>query len=218
MKDYSLNLEGRKDFILGYDITSEGMIRIKYAKGKPWFVPYNEENENIILGQMKKQLSNSDVYEKKFIDKIKKSVSLSVIIFLFALICLFSAGDTIFLYYLAIAYVGASLISGVFAIKNKLKLNDLRKNIKFLEIEEKLNEAVKKEQNTLVDVSKRTKNVIKDFPEDRHRPVFNINSFNYVPFKDLEQIMENVERNEKFGFDYTKQEEPDKGIIRKKIR
>ena len=32
MKDYSLNLEEKKDFILGYDITSKGQIKIKFSR------------------------------------------------------------------------------------------------------------------------------------------------------------------------------------------
>ena len=35
---------------------------------------------------------------------------------------------------------------------------------------------------------------------------------------DLEQIIDNVDRNERFGFDYTNSKEPHKGIVRKKVR
>lgn len=223
MKDYSLNLEERKDFILRYDVTEDKMIKIIFAKGEPWYVPYNKENEDKILKKMEKQLENAEQYEKN----IKKKFACSLLVFagcigaaLFPMLQM-TGGENFLLYAsLSSVSVGASLIPLGYVIKNNSKFKDLQKNIQFLEMKEKLNEVARSDENKLVnilvDVSKKTKDVIEDFPKDRD--VFDINSFNYVPFKDLEQIMENVARNERFGFDYAKQEEPEQAIVRKRVR
>jgi len=220
MKDYSLNLEERKDFILGYDVTEECIINIKFANGDILPVPYNRENEKIVLDKMERQISNPKVIEKKFEEKIHKLSSVSGVFFGAAVISLLfitNGLDVQTAIIMSSIMVGTSLIPGVLALKNNSKLKDLRKNIKFMnEMKEKLNQAVRSDENTLINVSKKTKNVIADFPEDRD--VFDINSFNYVSFKDLEQIMENVARNERFGFDYENPEEPDKAIVRKRVR
>jgi len=221
MKDYSLNLEERKDFILGYDVTEEGIINIKFANGDILPVPYNSENEKIVLDKMERQISNPKVIEKKFEEKNHKLFSVSgacICSAVFMFLLFISKGPNLQMpIIMSSIMVGTSLIPGVLAIKNNSKLKDLRKNIKFMnEMKEKLNQAVRSDDNTLVNVSKKTKDVIAGFPEERD--IFDINSFNYVPFKDLEQIMENVARNERFGFDYTNQEKPESVIVRKRVR
>lgn len=221
MKDYSIKLEERKDFILGYDVTKDGQIKIKFAKGKPWYIPYNQENERKILDKMEGQLKNSATYEENL---TKKVVNNRLMTYISGGLAIVSTAMTIgattnlstyTLIGMASVCASIGLVSGVNAIKNYVKLKDLRKNTQFLEMQDKLNQLVRKNENTLVDVSAKTKNVVKDFPEDVQ--IFNINSFNFVPFKDLEQIMENAARNEKFGFDYDTQEEV-KGFTRKRVR
>lgn len=219
MKDYSLSLEERKDFVLGYDITDDGMIMVNYATGEPFPLPYNEENEKILLAIMKKQLGNAPIYEKKLTNKFVKNLTLSAILFglgFIPAVRIFLGESVEYLNYASYAFMGSSLIPTFNAIKNKIKLNDLKKNIKFTEMEEKLNRVVRSEHNVLVNVSNKTVNVIREYPQNR--PVFDINNFNYVKFNDLEQIMENVERNERFGFNYESKEEPHKGIVRKRVR
>ena len=219
MKDYSLNLEERKDFVLGYDVTDDGMIVVNYAKGKPWIIPYNKENEQILLVKMEEQLGNSSSYEKKLTSKFVKNVTLGGILFVLGFIPavrVFMGETTQYLNYVSYALIGSSIIPTFNAIKNRIKLNDLKKNIMFLNMKEKLNDSIRSDQNTLVNVSNKTKAVITEFPKDRE--LFNVNSFNYVPFRDLEQIIENDERNQQFGFNYESKEEPPKGIIRVKSR
>lgn len=205
MKDYSMNLEERKDFILGYDITNDGRIKINFAKGKSWYVPYNEENEKIILNKMKKQLDNAAETEKKIIDKLTTNALLSGIFFASTIIFVTLDASVLDLSPYIVSSISslpiaATLLTGFFAGKNKVKLDDLRKNLRFIEMEKKVNDNVRSEKNVLINVSNKTKKVIKDLPEDK--PVFNVNNFNYVPFNDLRQIIENVDRNERFRFVY----------------
>lgn len=220
MKDYSMNLEERKDFILRYDVTKDGMINIRFANGDLLPIPYNKENEKKVLDKMEEQLVNPVEIEKKFKDRMHKFASISSAFFIMAFFPLLFIADGMNIQVATIMssiMVGTSFIPGVLAIKNNNKLKDLRKNIKFMNhMKEKLNKAVRSNENTLLNVSNKTKNIITDFPEERD--VFDVNSFNYVPFKDLEQIMENVARNERFGFDYEKQEQPIGAIVRKRVR
>lgn len=212
MKDYSMNFEERKDFILGYDITEEGQIIIKFAHGKPWVVPYNQENEQKLLNKMKSQIANAQEKEAILNKKIKRSDALFAFLFISNIVSICALAITTTIAPLSLCVVAslcgvADIIPLAFSIKNSLKLSDLRKNVDFLKMEDKLNENARKiEQNVLVNVSNKTKDVIENTPKDKE--VFNINSFNYVPFRDLEQIMENVERNQKFGFDYTPVQKP----------
>lgn len=218
MKDYSYNQDERKDFILSYDITKDGQMIVKFNEGKNWIIPYNKVNEKILLNKMKKQLDKVDDIESKLEEKKNKyfpyfvgPLVAGLFISTFALSSEMAGEILIF--------AGTMGCLGILPLipylKINSKLNDLKKNKKFLEIEEKLNESVRTNQNTLVGVCNKTKKAIKDFPEDK--PIFNINSFNYVPFSDLEQIMENIERNERFGFDYTEQEQI-KGKTKKRTR
>lgn len=227
MKDYSMSSEERKDFILGYDITKDGQMIIKFAKGEHWVLPYNEENEKKLLQRMTEQVKVSDKKEEKLKENFERL--LMAIRLICVTIVIFNSGSAIlslffpciFLFLLEYGYVECYVLGGVLLlglitfIKNINILNDLKRNKKFLKMEEKLNNNIRSNQNVLANVSNKTKRTIKDFPKDKS--VFNINSFNYVPFKDLEQIMENVERNERFGFDYTEQEQV-KGKTRKRTR
>ena len=220
MKDYSLNLKEREDFILSYDVTDDGMINIRFANGDLWPIPYNMENEKKVLDKMEKQIANSEVIENKFEERVRRLSSVFGVFLCGAVMPLFFICDGFNVQIATIIssiMAGTSFIPGLLAVKTNNKLKDLRKNIKFMNsMKEKLNEAVRNNENTLVNVSNKTKSIIADFPKDRD--VFDINSFNYVPFRDLEQIMENVARNERFGFEYTTKEEPEQAIVRKKIR
>jgi len=219
MKDYSLNKKESEDFILGYDVTSDGKIIVKFAKGELFPLPYNEENERILLNKMKEQLKNSSSIEKKLKDILKTNITVGVIVLIFSILPVSLMPEFLnapVAITMTSILASTSLMPFGIAFKNKLKINDLNKNIRFLEIEKKLNDNVRGENNILVNVSNKTKNVVKNYPEDRE--VFDINSFNYIPFKDLEQIIDNVDRNERFGFDYTNSKEPHKGIVRKKVR
>ena len=51
MKDYSLNYDDSKKFILSYKIEN-GKIVAKLASGESCTVPYSEENENKIIFRM----------------------------------------------------------------------------------------------------------------------------------------------------------------------
>lgn len=222
MKDYSLNETDRKDFVLDFDVTKDGKIIVNYANGKKIPLPYNQKNEQILIQKMEEQVKMASSDEKKYIDKKDKYINnfyrMLIISVLSAAIILVNEAvwlDSI--YALALSF---SAIYGVASIARNIHyrnlLEDLQKNKRFLEIQDKINENIRSNQNVLVDVSKNTREVIKSFPLEKE--VFNVNSFNFVPECDLETIIENIERNERFGFDYTEQEEPIKVVTKKRTR
>lgn len=203
MKDYSMNLEERKLFILGYKI-KKGFIKVKYVLLKDK-IPYNEENENKVLEKMKKQVLRVD--SDKFIKNKKNNI---IFDFLTGSVC---AIGSILLFCMPIntgMEIYANVIGSIFALAGIVLipngcilvsiLNDYKKNKKFTEIEGVLNAKVRKNENMLVNTSSKTKRIVNSVPEDK--PVFNINSFNYVPSRDLEQIMDNIRRDDYFKYNY----------------
>lgn len=206
MKDYSMNKEERKKFILGYKIKN-GIMKIKYALGFKDNIPYSEENEKKALDKMKEQVSKID--SDKFTLNKKRNIifdfSIGSVCALGSILIFFgpiNSGMEVF------ANIVGSLfaLSGIVLISNGViltdRLNDYKKNKRFMEIESKLNSKVRKNENMLVNTSTKTKNMVNSTPKDK--PVFNINSFNYVPNRDLEQIMDNIDRDDYFKYNYDK--------------
>lgn len=208
MKDYSVSLEEQKDFILGFDVDGKGKIIVNFANGLKWPLPYNEANINLILNKMREQVVETDKFtEIKEHQKVKFA---TYTILSFVASAMFASFGLFVFSGLAVdivSYVIAGVLAGMggcnfYRTTNiSAVLKDLTKNKWFLDAEEELNKSIRKEENALINVSKYTQDVIQDMPEDMK--VFDINSFNHVPFKDLEQIMDNIARNERFGFDYT---------------
>lgn len=62
MKDYSLNYDDSKKFILSYKIENKKILA-KFANGDLLVIPYSEENENKIISKMEEQARNAKVKE-----------------------------------------------------------------------------------------------------------------------------------------------------------
>lgn len=217
MKDYSLNKEDKKNFILGYVPDDNGNLSVNFAEGESWNIPYTEKNEEILLNKMKEQVKKSDEFYEKAKNKREKNSTRGVGMVLLSILML-----TFTFYGKVTLFVSLASLFGIISIPFIVKsvklssvLADLEKNRKFIKMEDELNKNLSYEKNGLANVSKKTKDVIEEFQDEEH--IFNINSFNYVPFKDLEQIMENVERNSIFGFEYD-DDEKETLIARKRIR
>lgn len=217
MKDYSMSKEERKAFILGYDITEDGNIVVKKAEGEPWILPYNETNEKILLAKMTTQVKEAYDFEESAKNKniINKRIAVAccIVSVLLSAFGILGTGNLSLISLLItpiIASAGLGLSFNI--VNNNLVLKDLKRNKEFLAMQETLNANIRGENNVLANVSNKTKKAVEDFPEDK--PIFTINSFNYVPFRDLEQIRENVALNDLFGFNYSEQ----KGKTKKRIR
>jgi len=209
MKDYSQNYEDSKKFILGYDIV-EGDIVIKFSNGEKYVVPNNEKNIEIILKKMEEQVNKVD--EEKFISRKKTNIKISIGCVILLVLSTVGLASTMQIEGLEIAKITMfylptiatiPVIGNIIVQNNKIK--DLQKNKRFMSIKDEINQKVRNNENMLVKTSNKKKNIVLETPENKE--VFNINSFNYVPFRDLEQIEENIERDEFFGFDYETYEE-----------
>jgi len=111
---------------------------------------------------------------------------------------------------------GFTALCSIRYVNAKTLLKDLRKNKRFLAIKDTLNSNVRTNRNVLSNTSSKTKMMVAKTPEEKE--VFNINSFNNVPYKDLIKIMDNIERSERFGFDYENVDIPSKPKTRKRVR
>jgi len=64
MKDYSLNLEDSKTFVLNYTV-KDNQITVNLANGENYVIPYTAENEVKLLKRMKTQVLQSDEFMSK---------------------------------------------------------------------------------------------------------------------------------------------------------
>ncbi len=99
-------------------------------------------------------------------------------------------------------------------ISSKLKIRDIEKNKMFIENEEILKDNTKINQNALVNVSKKTQELVASTPEEK--PIFTLNSIDKISYKDLKQILENIKREQRFGFDYSESQEEKPMVLSRK--
>lgn len=212
MKDYSI--DSKDHFILSYKIKDNNII-IDFANesGKV-VVPYTKENEKKILEKMKNQVCSTN----KILGKIKSRENKRLIGLLLILgTALLSGGflnniylENIYWFISTFAAVGFS----VSLLKDELIKNDIKKNKYFLENEKNLNDNVKKNQNMLFNTRKVTKDVVLASKEDD--PALTINTVDKIPFSDLKQIINNIERENMFDFCYSEEIKEEKSKVRKR--
>lgn len=218
MKDYSLNYEDSKTFILNYKI-EDNQIIVNLASGEEYIIPYSLENEKKLLEQMKEQVIDSDVFKSK--QEKRFSVAWKWAIWSGAML-VFNA--------VALATGSSSLpiVNGICAgwfvfdttyrvysmIDSKKKIKDVNKNRMFLNNEELLNEKVKSNQNILSNTNTKTKELVASTPEDAQ--VFSLNTMDKIKYQELKTILENIKRDEQFGFEYSSTEEEKPMVLTKK--
>lgn len=209
MKDYSLNSKDSKTFILNYKV-EDNQIVVNLASSENYIIPYTKDNERKILDMMEKQVLDSD----KFVSKQEKRFSSAWKWSIFSGACLATISII-----LATGNATEPVVSGIFAgwfvfdiatriyimVDSKRKIKDIYKNKMFLNNRELLNEKVKSNQNILSNVDTKTKELVSSTPEDK--PVFTINSIDKIKYNELRKILENIKRDEQFGFDYSPDEE-----------
>ena len=77
MKDYSLNLEDSKPFVLNYTV-KDNQITVNLANGENYVIPYTAENEVKLLKRMKTQVLQSDEFMSKQEKRFSKSWKLAI--------------------------------------------------------------------------------------------------------------------------------------------
>ena len=212
MKDYTLNYEDSKKFILNYAIEGNKII-IHYASGGKQTIPYTKETEQLILAIMENQARGAWVGDtfakiKERVEKFKYNTigdAFLTLILLF-LICT-STFSTLWINVLLNACLVFKIVEFTInlscLIGNKRILKDIEKNKLYLTNKEQIEESdFTKNENLLLGIDKSTKKMIQEQPKD-----ININTMDKVKYKELKQILENIKREREFGFDYSQVEE-----------
>lgn len=218
MKDYSLNYEDSKTFILNYKI-EDNQIIVNLASGEEYIIPYSLENEKKLLEQMKEQVIDSDVFkskqEKKFSVAWKWAIwSGTMLVFNAVVLATGSSSLPIVNGICAGWFVFDTTYRVYSMIDSKKKIKDVNKNRMFLNNEELLNEKVKSNQNILSNTNTKTKELVASTPEDAQ--VFSLNTMDKIKYQELKTILENIKRDEQFGFEYSSTEEEKPMVLTKK--
>ena len=222
MKDYSLNLEDSKTFVLNYTIKGNE-ITVNLANGENYVIPYTTENEVKLLEKMKIQVLQSEQFmikqEKRFSKSWKWAIwdvsilalnVFSVITFAsrYNVLLTKGGGMCVSWFVFDIAYRINSMID------SKKNIKDINKNRMLLNNEERQNEKVKENYNILAHTDKKTKEIVHSIPVDQ--PVFTLNSIDKIKYEELKQILKNIDREEKFGFDYSSESNEKSLVLKKK--
>lgn len=196
MLDYS-DKENRIIFITNYKVEN-GLIHIEYANGVNSIVPDTEKNRMIINQKMKSQVEEAlNKYDLKAFSLVF-GVSIFVVIIVLNLMSKQNLISNNQLYTIE----GVLGISGIYAITDYLvkskKSKELKKLKYFIENRDKLNESIKKEN---ISIGLNTKK--QAYIESKEGEVFDFSSIDKFSYKDIQNIDENIKREEALNFDYS---------------
>ena len=196
MKDYSLNDEERKSFVLNYT-KEEETITANFADGSSYTVPNTENNENKIEGKMIEQVVSSKGKEKKLVNSNTANILLICVVTIASIVGVLSIKNIPTIKAIAFAIGAATTLNMPMLIKlakNNSILKDIQKNRYFVNNQEVINRGI---TNTNVLANSNTK-----------EEVITINDIDYsYSYDELKQIVENTERQEQFNFDTFSKEE-----------
>ena len=196
MKDYSLNDEERKNFVLNYT-KEEETITANFADGSSYTVPNTENNENKIEGKMIEQVVSSKGKEKKLVNSNTANILLICVVTIASIVGVLSIKNIPTIKAIAFAIGAATTLNMPMLIKlakNNSILKDIQKNRYFVNNQEVINRGI---TNTNVLANSNTK-----------EEVITINDIDYsYNYDELKQIVENTERQEQFDFDTFSKEE-----------
>ena len=218
MKDYSLNYEDSKTFILNYKI-EDNQIIVNLACKKECIIPYSLVNEKELLKLMKEQVLDSKAFkskqEKRFSASWKYAIWSGVMLVFNAVMLATGSSSLPIAHGLCAGYFIFDATYRVYSmIDSKKKIKDVNKNIMFLNNEELLNRKVKSNQNILSNTNTKIKELVASTPEDAQ--VFSLNTIDKIKYEDLKTIIENIKRDEQFGFEYSSTEEEKPMVLTKK--
>jgi len=141
MKDYSNNIEERKDFILSYKVDeSKKSIRVQYADGSFKRFVYTEKLEKDILKKMKIQINKAYKNYKKIGKDYDKMNIASLISFACTLLTLTLGAISAIGFLVPFLFGSFSVFMQTRAFKLKSIKDDLRKNYLFLKNEHAIND------------------------------------------------------------------------------
>lgn len=212
MKDYSLNEEERKNFVLNYDVTEEELTA-NMASGNSFTIPNTEANVSKLEEKMIDQVINSkEKRDKLEYSNILNTVGISIIwISCIATILVTGVNES----FLSSSFIESlttglgigvvcSILPMIKIAKNNKILKDIQKNRYFVKNSETINRGI---TNT---------NVLANSLVKENKEV-TINDMDYgYSYKELKQIVTNTELQETFSFDTFPEEKQSKTKVRRR--
>ena len=194
MKDYTLNKEDKRTFILNYEIKDNKII-VNFASGKKYEVPYTEENEKIILTLMEEQVNNSEKFErvsKKNLKFFKGWLIFSIANIIFDATILLTGSSTA----PAVQVICGSwfILSGTLEtyalVDIKTKLKDLKKNKLFLNYEDLFKSKEKTDDDVLTE-------------EEIVSETITLNDIDKMSYNEVKEMVDIASFNDEVGLDFT---------------
>lgn len=224
MKNFSMKRKDSKTFILSYKVEKDQMI-IRLASKEKYVIPYTLENEKNVKSRMEEQVLNVCAFENKqkgkFSDAIVNFILAIVIVFISIYVLVLQPKGIHFAWGIVGIVVGgllAVLAIGVM-VRSRKKIKDIYKNRMFIAHEKRLNENAKINSNILFGTTNKTRTLIASNLLNK-KPAFTFNTVDRMKYKELKQILENIDRAEQFGFEYQneKEENPKKESSKKETK
>ena len=208
MKNYALydeNSVKEERFFKKFKVKN-GKIIARLANNEKYVAPDTEKNQNKILDRMEKQVRNFS----KVDSKIKANISRNSIIAVLAGIVAIVSGSSInfalfanvstFTKFVFLLTSITSLVEVKNVVRDKIALNDLKKQTFFLDNKDYLNNNVNLNENILHNISKAAVYRIKKSKNENE--VFDINSIDKYSLTDLKTIRNIIAREVDFNLEH----------------
>lgn len=235
MNNYTLDIIERKkrkeessNFILKYEITTKNKLNknkdkiiIYLANGKKVAFNYSKELEQNILNLMKKKVLD---YKKIIENAEKRRIEKDALVWSFNVtsITMLVSGLISFAITNNIEPLIINLIPSIFLASSGLiykqrytsRHNDFKKNILFIENEEKINQKVLENSNTFTNIiSKKAHDKIVIKPDGKKG--YTINSIDKMKLKELRNMLELIKLEEELNKNNINEEEKDKLLVKR---
>lgn len=206
MKDYTLNKEDERTFILNYEVKDNKII-VNFASGKKYEVPYTVEDEKTILTLMREQVNNTEKFEKKAKKELKVTAGwliFSIVNIAFDATILLTGSSTA----PTLQVIGGSLfiLSGTLEtcalVDIKAKLKDLKKNKLFLDNED----LFEYKEKTNTDVLNKEESV---------RETITLNDIDKISYNEVKEMVDIARFNDDIGLNLTEVPKSKARVLRK---
>lgn len=213
MKNYELDLDKSKYFILNYEIVKDEII-VNLATGDKYPIPYTIENEKKILEQMKKQVTECNSAEFIKNQHLNRKLIIAIVSIIIALFNIISCGINIIP---PIASITSMITCTIIATYNIIKLDDakiviadIKKNKEFIRNEIELNANVKNNPNCLSNTTEKTREIISQNKSTEQN--ITINTIDQISYEDLQKILGNIKFEKTLNIEHPEQQ---KTLIKK---
>ena len=206
MKDYTLNKEDERAFILNYEVKDNKII-VNFASGKKYEVPYTEEDEKIILTLMKEQVNNTEKFEKaakKNLKLFKGWVIFSIanIVFVATILLTGSSTAPVVQVICGSLFILSGILKSCVLVDIKTKLKDLKKNQLFLDNED----FFKSKEKTNTDALNK---------EETVRETITLNDIDKMSYNEVKEMVDIARFNDDIGLDFTEVPKAKARVLRK---